>query len=109
MDNNLVEFDENELKIVIDVALLCTQTSQALRPSISRVTSVTSRPVYLTDWKFKDATSYMSSDGTTSRSDPRYDSSMSMVTDQNYSPENAAEPILHVILGIYAQMSCKYY
>lgn len=109
MDSKLEEFDENEVKRVIGVALLCTQTSPALRPSMSRavamlsgdteVATVTTRPGYLTDWKFRDATSFMSSNDTTSRSDGRYDSSMSMVADQNYTTTNAAEPMLHDILG----------
>ncbi|XP_044507243.1 probable LRR receptor-like serine/threonine-protein kinase At1g56140 [Mangifera indica] len=55
------EFDENEA-----VALLCTQASPMLRPPMSRVVNmltgdieveaVTSKPNYLTDWDFNDAT-----------------------------------------------------
>ncbi|KAL3503739.1 hypothetical protein ACH5RR_038188 [Cinchona calisaya] len=109
VDNNLVEFDENEVKRLIGVALLCTQTSPALRPSMSRVvamlsgdaevTTVTSRPGYLTDWKFRDATSFMSNNDMTSTSDSRYDSTMSPATVQNFSLTNAEKPMLHDIVG----------
>ncbi|KAM3223099.1 hypothetical protein P3L10_022369 [Capsicum annuum] len=69
VDANLSEFDVDEVKKVIMIALLCTQTSPGLRPSMSRViamltgdaevAAVTSRPGYLTVWKFKDTTSFM--------------------------------------------------
>ncbi|CAI9108925.1 OLC1v1008633C1 [Oldenlandia corymbosa var. corymbosa] len=62
VDPRLTEFDENEVKRVISVALLCTLTSPSLRPPMSRVvamlcgdievTSTISKPGYLTDWKF---------------------------------------------------------
>ncbi|XWS12267.1 hypothetical protein CRYUN_Cryun37aG0074800 [Craigia yunnanensis] len=66
LDPSLVEFDENEALRVIGVALLCTQASPMMRPPMSRVvamlagdievSSVTSKPSYLTDWDFKDIT-----------------------------------------------------
>jgi len=66
MDSTLSEFNEEEVKCMIGVSLLCTQASPTLRPSMSRVvamlsgdievSSVTSRPGYLTDWKFDDET-----------------------------------------------------
>ncbi|KAI4323212.1 hypothetical protein L6164_022835 [Bauhinia variegata] len=69
VDPRLSEFNEEEVKRIVGVALLCTQTSPALRPSMSRVVAmlsgdievgpVTSRPVYFTDWNFDDATSLM--------------------------------------------------
>ena len=66
-----MEFDENEALRVIGVALLCTQASPMMRPPMSRVvamlagdievSSVTTKPSYLTDWDFKDITrSFMS-------------------------------------------------
>ncbi|KAI8560684.1 hypothetical protein RHMOL_Rhmol04G0276100 [Rhododendron molle] len=71
VDARLLEFDEEEVKRVIGVALLCTQTSPQQRPSMPRVvamlsgdievSAVTSRPVYLTDWNF-DTTSFMTTD-----------------------------------------------
>lgn len=49
---------------MVDIALLCTQTSPTVRPAMSRVVSmlvgdievstVTTRPGYLTDWKYND-------------------------------------------------------
>lgn len=110
MDTSLSQFDENEVKRVIAVALLCTQTSPALRPPMSRViamlsgdteiTAVATRPGYLTDWKFRDATSFLSSGNPTSHdSDPYNSSSMSTAADTNYSPQNASKPMLHDIIG----------
>ncbi|XP_062118270.1 probable LRR receptor-like serine/threonine-protein kinase At1g56140 [Humulus lupulus] len=68
-DSELSEFDEEEVKRIIGVALLCTQTSPTLRPSMSRVvarisgdsdvSTAISRPGYLADWKFSDVSSLM--------------------------------------------------
>ena len=67
VDAKLSEFNEEEVKRVMGVSFLCTQTSPTLRPSMSRVvamllgdievSTVTSKPGYLTDWKFDDTTS----------------------------------------------------
>ncbi|XP_027126971.2 probable LRR receptor-like serine/threonine-protein kinase At1g56140 isoform X3 [Coffea arabica] len=104
VDSKLVECDENEVKRVIGVALLCIQASPALRPSMSRVvamlsgdtevTTVTTRPGYLTDWKFRDSTSFISSNEKTSGSNSR-----SLGAEQIYSPGNAEEPMISDILG----------
>jgi len=69
VDPRISEFNEEEVKRVVGIALLCTQTSPSLRPSMSRVVamlsgdievnSVTTKPGYLTDWKFDDVTSFM--------------------------------------------------
>ncbi|XP_058182595.1 probable LRR receptor-like serine/threonine-protein kinase At1g56140 isoform X3 [Rhododendron vialii] len=71
VDARLLEFDEEEVKRVIGVALLCTQTSPQQRPSMPRVVAmlsgdievgaVTSRPGYFTDWNF-DTTSFITTD-----------------------------------------------
>ncbi|KAG5548372.1 hypothetical protein RHGRI_013914 [Rhododendron griersonianum] len=71
VDARLLEFDEEEVKRVIGVALLCTQTSPQQRPSMPRVvamlsgdievSAVTSRPGYFTDWN-SDTTSFMTMD-----------------------------------------------
>ncbi|XP_058199991.1 probable LRR receptor-like serine/threonine-protein kinase At1g56140, partial [Rhododendron vialii] len=71
VDARLLEFDEEEVKRVIRVALLCTQTSPQQRPSMPRVvamlsgdievSAVTSRPGYFTDWN-SNATSFMTTD-----------------------------------------------
>ncbi|GAB4836615.1 hypothetical protein Ancab_001527 [Ancistrocladus abbreviatus] len=60
------EFNEEEARRVIGIAFLCTQTSLRQRPAMSRVISmlsgdsevetVVSKPAYLTDLKFDDAT-----------------------------------------------------
>ncbi|KAK3035086.1 hypothetical protein RJ639_032588 [Escallonia herrerae] len=105
VDAKLSDFDENAVKRVIGVALLCTQTSPTLRPSMSRVvamlsgdvevSAVTSRPGYLTDWTFNDASTCTSGDP--SRSDYSYYSSSTgagIVADPNSSPVNAAKPML---------------
>ncbi|KAK9937493.1 hypothetical protein M0R45_014277 [Rubus argutus] len=70
VDSRLSEFNEEEVKRVINIGLLCTQTSPMLRPSMSRVvgmlsgdievTIVTSKPGYLADWKFDDKSSVSS-------------------------------------------------
>ncbi|KAL4554372.1 hypothetical protein LXL04_039510 [Taraxacum kok-saghyz] len=70
VDEELLEFDENEMKRVLRVALLCTQTSLTQRPSMSRVVTMISgdieasgdiiRPEYLTGFKFNDITNYKS-------------------------------------------------
>ncbi|PHT44079.1 putative LRR receptor-like serine/threonine-protein kinase [Capsicum baccatum] len=106
VDANLSEFDVDEVKKVIMIALLCTQTSPGLRPSMSRViamltgdaevAAVTSRPGYLTDWKFKDTTSFM-----TDHSSQMHNSSegTSTAATTNYSPSGADTPMCSVIIG----------
>ncbi|KAM3336750.1 hypothetical protein P3S68_032450 [Capsicum galapagoense] len=101
VDANLSEFDVDEVEKVIMIALLCTQTSPGLRPSMSRViamltgdaevAAVTSRPGYLTDWKFKDTTSFM-----IDHSSQMHNSSegTSTATTTNYSPSGADTPML---------------
>ncbi|XP_058071761.1 probable LRR receptor-like serine/threonine-protein kinase At1g56140 [Magnolia sinica] len=70
IDPTLSEFDKGEALRMIGVALLCTQTSPVLRPPMSRVvamlsgdvevSSVTSRPSYLTLWQFDELTNSLS-------------------------------------------------
>ncbi|KAI3510072.1 hypothetical protein L1887_25599 [Cichorium endivia] len=106
VDEELSKFDEKEVKRVIKVALLCTQTSPTQRPSMSRVVAMISgdieasgyitRPEYLTGFKFNDATTFKSvvpnsgSDGTASTSHS---------TDPSHSPLDISRPILHDIIG----------
>ncbi|KAL7248861.1 hypothetical protein ACSBR1_011110 [Camellia fascicularis] len=114
VDANLSEFNEEEVKRVIGISLLCTQTSPTLRPSMSRVVAmlsgdievsdVTSRPGYLTDWKFNDKTSYMSDDiADTAKNDySHYSSSTStarMAAEKDYSPINVTNSTLEEIIG----------
>ncbi|ONI11391.1 hypothetical protein PRUPE_4G104500 [Prunus persica] len=79
VDPRLTEFDENDATRLIKAALLCTQASPMMRPSMSRVvamlsgdieaSTVMSKPSYLTDWDFKDVTttsSFLLDDDTSS-------------------------------------------
>ncbi|KAL5983358.1 hypothetical protein ACLOJK_017442 [Asimina triloba] len=69
IDPTLPEFNEAELLRLIGVALLCIQASPSMRPPMSRVvamlsgdievTSVTSRPGYLTDWQLDEINNFM--------------------------------------------------
>ncbi|KAL4554483.1 hypothetical protein LXL04_039314 [Taraxacum kok-saghyz] len=69
VDEKLSEFDENEVRRVMRVTLLCTQTSST-RPSMSRVlamlsgdievTNVITRPQYLTCFEFDYNTTFTS-------------------------------------------------
>uniref|UniRef100_A0A6N2JX36 non-specific serine/threonine protein kinase n=1 Tax=Salix viminalis TaxID=40686 RepID=A0A6N2JX36_SALVM len=78
MDPSLTEFDESEVLRVIGVALLCTQASPAMRPTMSRVvamlagdievSTVKSKPSYLTDMDFKDITGRFSTENKASAS-----------------------------------------
>ncbi|XP_022952107.1 probable LRR receptor-like serine/threonine-protein kinase At1g56140 [Cucurbita moschata] len=106
VDSELSEFSREEVKRVIGVALLCTQTSPALRPSMSRVVAmltgdvevaaVTSKPGYLTDWKFDDITSFIDNASTEELDTSRYASTSSNVVDTKHSP---AKPLLHESFG----------
>ncbi|RDY01892.1 putative LRR receptor-like serine/threonine-protein kinase, partial [Mucuna pruriens] len=106
VDPRLSEFNEEEVKRVVGMALLCTQTSPGLRPSMSRVVAmlsgdievgtVTAKPGYLTDWKFEDVTSFMT-DNAIKGSDTSYQNSSgstSIVGGADYSPITVSKPIL---------------
>ncbi|KAF7140610.1 hypothetical protein RHSIM_Rhsim06G0236300 [Rhododendron simsii] len=109
VDANLLEFDKEEVKRVIGVALLCTQTSPQLRPSMSRavamlsgdieVSVVTTRPGYLTDWKFDDTTNFMTIDTPNVENEYNQFSSSSATTaaDPGHSPINAVHEVEEVI------------
>lgn len=106
VDSKLSEYSEEEVKRVIGVGLLCSQASPMLRPSMSRVvamlsgdaevSTITSRPGYLSDWKFDDKTSFMS-DIETEGIDTRpynFTESTSMFDDSQPSPVLATVPML---------------
>ncbi|KAB2044562.1 hypothetical protein ES319_D01G099900v1 [Gossypium barbadense] len=107
VDSNLSEFDEEEVKRVIGIALLCTQTSPLQRPSMSRVVAMlsgdtdvsreVSKPGYLTDWKVDDTSSFISNEATRA-SDTSYGST-SIATGAENSPVNLTKPMLHSIIG----------
>ncbi|KAF8389383.1 hypothetical protein HHK36_026078 [Tetracentron sinense] len=117
VDPTLTIFDKNEAIRVIGVALLCTQASPPLRPPMSsvvamlagdiEVSSVTTRPGYLTDWQFNDITSGSVNDSILISSGSKDTNSLladestspSMVVDPNPSPINITELTLHKIIG----------
>lgn len=111
VDPTLHEFDANEVRRIIGIALLCTQASPSLRPAMSRVVamlsgdidvaSVSSRPGYLTDWKFDDITATFTTNTTLNDDNSHMNSttSTSMIVDEAYSPVNPAKPMLHEIIG----------
>ena len=108
VDPALTTFDETEASRIIGVALMCTQASPMLRPTMSRVVAmltgdievgiVTAKPSYLTDWDFKDITdSFLNEDSQASikSESGKHDDK----TDQMSSPVNPTEPMLHEIIG----------
>lgn len=114
VDPTLHEYDADEVRRIIDVALLCTQASPGLRPMMSRVVamlagdievaSVTTRPGYLTDWTFTDATTFITNtDSSTSNTDFHAASTTTTTaatTGTAYSPlADPGKPMLHEIIG----------
>jgi serine/threonine protein kinase len=110
VDSNLKNFNEEEVKRIIGVALLCTQTSPNLRPSMSRVvamlsgdidvSSIATRPGYLTDWKFnEDTTSFMTNSSSTTITDEKSQYGLSSNTTADFSPVNASRPVLSETVG----------
>ncbi|XP_061374466.1 probable LRR receptor-like serine/threonine-protein kinase At1g56140, partial [Gastrolobium bilobum] len=107
VDPGLSEFNKEEVKRMVGIALLCTQTSPTLRPSMSRVvamlsgdievSTVTTRPGYLTDWKFDDVSSFMTHIATKASDTSYYNSSAStsIVGGADHSPIDASKAILH--------------
>ncbi|EOA39563.1 hypothetical protein CARUB_v10008183mg [Capsella rubella] len=76
VDPDLTSFDEEEVKRLVGVAFLCTQTDHAIRPTMSRVvgmltgdveiTEANAKPGYVSERTFENAMSFMS--GSTSSS-----------------------------------------
>ncbi|XP_057453357.1 probable LRR receptor-like serine/threonine-protein kinase At1g56140 [Lotus japonicus] len=107
VDPGLSEFNKEEARRVVGIALLCTQTSPTLRPSMSRVvamlsgdievSAVTSRPGYLTDWKFDDVSSFMTDIATKGTDASYYNStaSTSVVGGAGFSPIDPSTSMLH--------------
>ncbi|KAJ8627501.1 hypothetical protein MRB53_020808 [Persea americana] len=114
VDPTLVEFNESEALRVKGVGLLCTQATPMLRPPMSRVvamlsgdievSSVTSKPCYITDWQLNEITSFMSEDTSgmsterTTNSQQNTSSNASTVLMGQSSPL-PDQPILHEIIG----------
>ncbi|KAK8602713.1 hypothetical protein V6N13_084918 [Hibiscus sabdariffa] len=107
-DSSLSEFDEEEMKRVIGIALLCTQTSPTQRPAMSRVVAmlsgdtevsrVVSKPGYLTEWKFDDDESSFVSNDATRASGTSYGST-SIAGGADTSPASITKPMLRSIIG----------
>ncbi|XP_048130083.1 probable LRR receptor-like serine/threonine-protein kinase At1g56140 isoform X3 [Rhodamnia argentea] len=107
VDSRLSEFNEEEAKRMVAIALLCTQTSPALRPPMSRVVAmlsgdievpaVSARPGYLTDWRVNDTTSFLTETADKSTGKSTYNSpfTASTVGGANLSPT----PLLDEIVG----------
>ncbi|KAG4129366.1 hypothetical protein ERO13_D09G076200v2 [Gossypium hirsutum] len=107
VDPTLAEFNKTEAFRVLGVALLCTQASPSMRPLMSRVvamlagdievSTVTSKPSYLTDYDFKDITgTFMSEETQTSMASSSNENTMksnnnaATVTDPSPSPVNVS-------------------
>ncbi|KAL5061704.1 hypothetical protein RYX36_023441 [Vicia faba] len=111
IDPRLSEFNKEEVQRLVGIALLCTQTSPTLRPPMSRVvamlsgdievSAVTSRPGYLTDWKFDDVSSIMTDLSLKGLDTSNYTStantSIAVGADQS-SPNDSSKPILRETL-----------
>nr|XP_043618896.1 probable LRR receptor-like serine/threonine-protein kinase At1g56130 [Erigeron canadensis] len=103
VDERLSEYDENEVRRLMRVALLCTQTSPSQRPSMSRVVAMLSgdieasgtitRPGYLTGFEFNDATTFGGGLPT------ELAASTSLSTASPISPYNDSKPMLHDLIG----------
>ncbi|KAL0006438.1 hypothetical protein SO802_013999 [Lithocarpus litseifolius] len=106
VDAKLSEFNVEEVKRVMGVSFLCTQASPTLRPLMSRVvamllgdievSTVTSKPGYLTDWKFDDTTSLRNDVAARGTVSIYYDhsESSSMLNYKDNSPVSASKPML---------------
>ncbi|KAJ8751922.1 hypothetical protein K2173_000668 [Erythroxylum novogranatense] len=84
VDSILTEFEEEELKRAVGVALLCTQTSPLLRPSMSRVIAMLSG-----DTEVSSMVAPRQFDFTTNKDNNGPENSPKMVT----------KPMLHDIIG----------
>ena len=120
MDPSVTEFNENEALRVVGIALLCTQGSPAMRPTMSRVVTmltgdievshVTSKPSYLTDWDFMDITSNFSKASTSSKASKNHNpSDLIPQGDQMHSPLNITEPRLSDLIGYGRWKASKCY
>lgn len=101
VDQRLSEFNKDEARRLIGVALLCSQTSPVVRPSMSRVVAmlsgdaeipaVTSKPGYLTEWNFSDISTFTSN---LSFPTSTPSASTTKTTPPCQSPIPASEPML---------------
>ncbi|KAK9121961.1 hypothetical protein Syun_019578 [Stephania yunnanensis] len=102
------EFNEEEAKRVVGVALLCTQASPMLRPSMTRViamlsgdievSTVASKPAYLSDWEFNDVTTFISEDTSGTSMAASSNEGLSSASDSRVRVKQsptATDPMLH--------------
>ena len=89
MDPRLIELDEEEVKGIVGIVLLCTQASPILSGDME-VSSVTTKPGYLTDWNFEDVSSFI----TNITSYENSPSSATILDGVHQSPITASKPIL---------------
>ena len=104
VDSKLSEFNEEEVKRLIGVSLLCTQASPTLRPSMSRVvamlsgdievSTITSRPGYLTNWKYDDITNVTGEGAIDTSHFSSSTANTSIVGDVGNSLANASKPMI---------------
>ena len=103
-NSKLSEFNEKEVKRLIGVSVLCTQASPTLRPSMScvvamlsrdiEVSTITSRPGYLTDWKYDDITNVTSEGATNTSYFNSSSANKSIAGDVGNSLANASKSVL---------------
>nr|XP_015882094.2 probable LRR receptor-like serine/threonine-protein kinase At1g56140 [Ziziphus jujuba var. spinosa] len=103
VDSALSEFNEEQVRRVIKIALFCTQTSPSLRPRMSRVVAMLSgdvevrctqisKPGYLANWKFEGVSSLVSdATSATTTTSKGTNASTNMVEDPGQSPINATQ------------------
>ncbi|KAG0494598.1 hypothetical protein HPP92_005592 [Vanilla planifolia] len=115
VDPCLSSYNDEEAYRLVGVALLCTQASPALRPSMSRVVSmlagdidvseVTMKPSYLTEWEFKDISSNFVSEDFSQSTEMRFtNSQVSMPSDSNIptykgNMASTSAPLMHDSIG----------
>lgn len=107
VDSRLSNFNEEEVKRLIGVALLCTQALPSTRPSMSRivamlcgdieVSTVTLKPGYLTALTFDDVTTNLSDDAIEGSFDDtsHYISSATLSTVDSNPPISGTQALLH--------------
>ena len=104
LDSKLSKFNEEEVKRLIGVSLLCTKVSPTLRPLMSHVvamlsidievSTVTSRSGYLIDWKYDDITNVISEGATDTSYFNSSIANTSIVGDVGNSPTNVSKPMI---------------
>ncbi|KAK4803631.1 hypothetical protein SAY86_003448 [Trapa natans] len=114
VDPMILDFNREEAKRMVDIAVLCTQTSPMLRPPMSRVVSmlvddievpvVTTRPGYLADWRYTDESMTtcfsMETEAEAQRMNAHHCRAPSPSSrDGHPSLENAERPFMRDILG----------